>query len=154
MSDGLDFIDEVNDDLGERKLVLEDGLAAACQLLSEGASPRLAQQLQFLGELVRSHDGAVTHWLHEVLGPILVWGIGCTVDIYDLLSKKLKYVFSLDLAFVRHARRCEDGLNAELVLKALPEDVHVQHAQKAAAETTAQSGAALPDVSDSWVSQH
>lgn len=38
MSDRLDFIDEVYDDFGKRKLVLEDGLAATDLFISEGAS--------------------------------------------------------------------------------------------------------------------
>ena len=69
--------------------------------------------------------------------------------VYDIV-----YVLPPDFAFVGHCRGRQDCIDLEIVLQPLPEDVHVQHPQKTAAETWAQSSTTRTSEGHRRISQH
>ena len=146
MSYGLQGVDEVDDDFGQGEPVLEDGLRKLGYLLGhELPSFILAQNLHLRQILIRQDDGGSHDGLLEVIDFALR---GCVQGRFNF-----QHLAIFEFAFIWHCGRSQDGVDVVLVVKALPENIHVKHPEEAAPEAIAKGGIGLPGEGDCGVSK-
>ena len=133
---GLDGIKEVVDDLAQRDQVMQVNACFVHILhVDQHAALRLAQVHQRADVIVRRVDVRVDErlLLLDDAGRVGVGG-GVVNDLHRAVGQRQA---------VLDARRRRDKVKVKLALKTLGDDLHVEQAQKAAAEAEAQRGTRL-----------
>ena len=121
---------EVEDDFGQWHLVVEDGAFLRKNfLVTEDATAGVAQFDQVANRFVGADDFEFDDGLPDGLHGVGVGKVGRVMDL------QLAAIFEVDL--VRHGGGGLNNLDFAFAFQAFLHDVHVQHAQEAAAEPKA-----------------
>ena len=133
----LELVEEVADHLGQRDLVDQlHALGRQVLELAHLAPPVLAQLHERARVVLRREDRAREHRLLDELDARPSSGSADGLCDLDHLAVGLVHE-------VRHRRRRGDEVEVELALEALPDDLHVEQAEEAAAEPEAERAGRL-----------